>query len=257
MSFTVIIPARYASTRLPGKPLLDIAGRPMIRHVIDQASRSGAGQVCVATDDERIRDCLDGCGHRVIMTGDSHQSGTDRVEEAARVLGLADEDIVVNVQGDEPLIEPALIDQVADALARHRDAGISSLYEPLTGDESVDDPALVKVVLDHAGYALYFSRSPLPWQQEAMLVPLRHLGIYAYRVATLRRFVAWPPAELERAERLEQLRALTNGVRIHMSRACVPSSGGVDTEHDLERVRRQILANVSREGEGCNAGKHE
>lgn len=245
MSFTVIIPARYASTRLPGKPLLDIAGRPMIRHVIEQAARSGARQVCVATDDVRIRGGLDGCGHRVIMTGETHQSGTDRVEEAARVLGLADDDIVVNVQGDEPLIEPALIDQVADALSRHRDAGISSIYEPLTADESVDDPALVKVVVDHEGYALYFSRSPLPWQQEARLVPLRHLGIYAYRVATLRRFVAWPAADLERAERLEQLRALANGVRIHMSRACVASSGGVDTERDLERVRRWFLTKAA------------
>lgn len=245
MSFTVIIPARYASTRLPGKPLLDIAGRPMIRHVYDQALRSGAEAVYIATDDQRVADVARTFTDRVVMTGAEHQSGTDRVEEVSRLIGLQDQAIVVNVQGDEPLIDPQLIDQVAEDLAAHTDAGISSLYEPLAENESADDPHLVKVVTDTAGYALYFSRSPVPWQRAGGETPVlcqRHIGIYAYRVSTLRRFVQWPPGLLEKAERLEQLRALANGVRIHMSAARVPSSGGVDTEADLRRVRSLLGA---------------
>ncbi|MGM0631785.1 MAG: 3-deoxy-manno-octulosonate cytidylyltransferase [Pseudomonadota bacterium] len=240
MSFTVIIPARHASTRLPGKPLLDIGGWPMIRHVHDRAIRSGAAAVYVATDDQRIADAVGQFTDNVVLTSPDHQSGTDRVEEVARRVGLSDEEIVVNVQGDEPLIDPRLIGQVAGDLSVHPDAGISSLYESLTEGDAPEDANLVKVVTDERGFALYFSRSMIPWQRasEASAMNLkRHIGIYAYRVATLRRFVTWPPADLERMERLEQLRALVNGVRIHMSEACVPSSGGVDTETDLQRVR--------------------
>lgn len=238
MSFTVVIPARHASTRLPGKPLLDIAGQPMIRHVYERALRSHAGAVYIATDDPRIAEAASAFTDRVVMTSADHRSGTDRVEEVSRIAGLDDREIIVNVQGDEPLIDPELIDQVAGDLAAHHDAGISSLYEPLGEDESADEPDLVKVVTDTEGYALYFSRSPVPWQGSTDPLPCqRHIGIYAYRVATLRRFVQWPPGALERAERLEQLRALANGVRIHMSRASVPSSAGVDTEADLQRVR--------------------
>jgi 3-deoxy-manno-octulosonate cytidylyltransferase (CMP-KDO synthetase) len=244
MSFTVVIPARYASTRLPGKPLLDIAGRPMIRHVYDQALRSGAEAVYIATDDQRVADAARAFTDHVVMTAADHQSGTDRVEEVSRVVGLEDRAIVVNVQGDEPLIDPALINQVAMDLAAHEDAGISSLFEPMAEGESADDPHLVKVVTDTDGYALYFSRSAVPWQSGAVKgeVCQRHIGIYAYRVSTLRRFVQWPPAALEKAERLEQLRALANGVRIHMSAACVPTSGGVDTAADLQRVRTLLGA---------------
>lgn len=245
MSFTVVIPARYASTRLPGKPLLDIAGRPMIQHVYEQARRSGAAAVYIATDDRRVADAAMAFTDRVVMTAGQHQSGTDRVEEVSRLVGLADREIVVNVQGDEPLIDPQLIDQVAADLAAHTDAGISSLYEPLGEGESPHDPDLVKVVTDAENYALYFSRSAVPWQcsgTEGAAVCQRHIGIYAYRVPTLRRFVQWPPAMLEKAERLEQLRALANGVRIHMSAACVPSIGGVDTEADLQRIRSLLGA---------------
>ncbi len=240
MIFTVIIPARHASTRLPGKPLLDIGGWPMIRHVHERAMRSGAASVYVATDDQRIAEAVRQFSDNVVLTSPDHQSGTDRVEEVARLLGLADEEIVVNVQGDEPLIDPDLIGQVAEDLAAHPEAGISSLYESLAEGDAPQDANLVKVVTDEMGFALYFSRSVIPWQRasEATAVNLkRHIGIYAYRVATLRRFVTWPPADLERKERLEQLRALVNGVRIHMSRACVASSGGVDTDADLQRVR--------------------
>lgn len=243
MSFTVVIPARYASTRLPGKPLLDIAGWPMIRHVYDRALGSGAGAVYIATDDERVAGAASRFTDHVVMTGAAHESGTDRVEEVSRLIGLDDGEIVVNVQGDEPLIDPRLIDQVAADLASHPDAGISSLYEPLARGESADDADLVKVVTDEQGYALYFSRSAIPWQRrdtDTAAVCQRHIGIYAYRVSTLRRFVQWPPAMLEKAERLEQLRALANGVRIHMSAACVPSAGGVDTEADLQRVRARL-----------------
>ncbi|MEX1197089.1 MAG: 3-deoxy-manno-octulosonate cytidylyltransferase [Pseudohongiellaceae bacterium] len=245
MSFTVVIPARYASTRLPGKPLLDIAGWPMIRHVHEQARRSAAEAVYIATDDQRVADAALAFTDRVVMTATQHQSGTDRVEEVSRLVGLGDREIVVNVQGDEPLIAPELINQVAMDLDAHSDAGISSLYEPLAEGESPDDPDLVKVVTDPEGYALYFSRSAVPWQSpgaDGLSVCQRHIGIYAYRVSTLRRFVQWPPAMLEQAERLEQLRALVHGVRIHMSAACVPSAGGVDTEADLRRVRSLFSA---------------
>jgi len=243
MSFTVVIPARHASTRLPGKPLLDIAGRPMIRHVYERALGSQASAVYIATDDPRIADVASTFTDRIVMTSRTHRSGTDRVEEVSRLVGLEDREIIVNVQGDEPLIDPRLIDQVAGDLDAHHDAGISSLYEPLDETESPDTPGLVKVVTDVDGYALYFSRSPVPWQGGAERIPCqRHIGIYAYRVAILRRFVQWSPAVLEQAERLEQLRALVNGVRIHMSRACVASSPGVDTETDLRRVRALLQA---------------
>lgn len=239
MSFIVVIPARHASTRLPGKPLLDIAGKPMIRHVYERACESGASAVYIATDDERIAQVARDFGADVIMTRTDHQSGTDRIQEVAQALALPESAIVVNVQGDEPLIPPAAINQVASNLEQHTDAGISSLYHAIHDGTELDNPSAVKVVTDADGYALYFSRSPLPWQDTTVgeVHGKRHIGIYAYRVATLNRFVSWPRSLLEVSERLEQLRAMHHGVRIIMDEACERVPAGVDTPEDLEAVR--------------------
>lgn len=248
MSFTVVIPARFASTRLPGKPLAVIAGRPMIRHVWDRARASAASRVAIATDDGRIRDAAEAFGAEVVMTAAAHPSGTDRLQEAVTRLGLPEDAIVVNVQGDEPLIPPAVIDQVAANLAEHAGCGIATLCEPLESVEAFLDPNVVKLVRGVDGRALYFSRAPVPWPRDAFArsraalpegcVPLRHIGIYAYRVAFLHRFVNWPVGSLERLESLEQLRALEHGVGIHVAEACAPIPGGVDTPADLERLNR-------------------
>jgi 3-deoxy-manno-octulosonate cytidylyltransferase (CMP-KDO synthetase) len=250
VSFTVIIPARFASTRLPGKPLLAIAGRPMIRHVWERASASAASRVVIATDDTRIRDEALAFGAEVCMTAATHPSGTDRLQEAVHALGLADDAIVVNVQGDEPLIPPAVIDQVAANLADHADCGIATLGERLGEVGQFLDPNVVKLVRGMDGRALYFSRAPIPWPRDAFaadrnvlptgFAPLRHIGIYAYRVAFLHRFVGWPVGVLERLESLEQLRALEHGVGIHVAEACAPIPGGVDTPADLERLERLL-----------------
>ncbi|MCG3168839.1 MAG: 3-deoxy-manno-octulosonate cytidylyltransferase [Pseudomonadales bacterium] len=246
MSFTVVIPARFASTRLPGKPLLAIAGRPMVRHVWERATRSGARRVVIATDDARIRDAALAFGAEVCMTAASHPSGTDRLQETVRSLGLGDEEIVVNVQGDEPLIPPAVIDQVAANLALHPRCAIATLCEPLADAAQFFDPNVVKVVVGEDGHALYFSRAPIPWSRDAFarsreelppgLPARRHVGIYAYRVAFLHRFVGWPTGTLEAFESLEQLRALEHGEAIHVAEAGVAVPGGVDTPADLARV---------------------
>lgn len=205
MSFTVVIPARYASSRLPGKPLADINGSPMIRHVYDQACRSSASRVLVATDDERIVEACHGFGAEAVMTSPDHASGTDRLQEVVSKLGLADDARVVNVQGDEPLIPPGLIDQVANALDDYPDAAISTLCERISRPEDLFNPNVVKVVRDRDGYAHYFSRAPMPWlrdQWQPLAMPetlpedyraWRHIGIYGYRVSLLHRFVSWPP----------------------------------------------------------------
>lgn len=247
-AFTVVIPARFASTRLPGKPLQDIAGKPMIRHVWEQARKSAAERVVIATDDARIVDACKGFGADVLLTAVDHNSGTDRLAEVARQLGLPGDAIVVNVQGDEPLIPPALIDQVAANLAAHPEAGIATLAEPISEAADLFNPNVVKVVPDRNGLALTFSRAPLPWARDAFandrsrLPPgvdyRRHIGIYAYRAGFLQDFVAWGPCWLEDGECLEQLRALWNGVRIHVADACQTPAAGVDTTEDLERVRR-------------------
>lgn len=247
MSFVVVIPARYQSSRLPGKPLLDIAGKPMIHHVVARAQQSDAEAVYVATDDARIKTSCQALGDRVVMTAADHPSGTDRIEEVARLLNLADDTIVVNVQGDEPLIPPAVINQVAGDLARHPDAQICTLFEPITGDAEADNPHVVKVVTDNAGYALYFSRSRIPYHRDAhdgTKAPgyKRHIGIYAYRVKVLHDFVAWPRADVEATEQLEQLRALANGVKIHVQQACATIPAGVDTPADLDKVRAELAA---------------
>jgi 3-deoxy-manno-octulosonate cytidylyltransferase (CMP-KDO synthetase) len=236
--FMVVIPARYASTRLPGKPLLDIAGMPMIQHVYLRACESEANSVVIATDDERIRRTAEAFGAQVVMTRADHQSGTDRIQEVAAIMGLPAQAVVVNVQGDEPLIPPATINQVAANLRKFTDAGISSLFHTLHDAAELLNPNAVKVVTDAQGYALYFSRSPLPWQDTEPVHGKRHVGIYAYRVATLNQFVTWPRSLLEVSERLEQLRAMHHGVRIIMDEAAQRVPAGVDTPEDLEAVRQ-------------------
>jgi len=250
MKFTVVIPARYASTRLPGKPLLDIAGRPMLQHVWEQARRSSARRVVVATDDDRVYRTATAFGAEAVMTDPGHPSGTDRLEEVVRLLELPDDAIVVNVQGDEPLIPPAVIDQVAANLAAHRDCEIATLSVAIESVEELRNPNAVKVVADAQGRALYFSRAPVPWPRDAFAAPdaslpengrwWRHVGIYAYRVAFLHRYVSWPPAPLERLEQLEQLRALYHGVGIHVAAAVAEVPAGVDTHEDLLAVRVRL-----------------
>ncbi|MDM8347848.1 3-deoxy-manno-octulosonate cytidylyltransferase [Pseudomonas sp. sp1636] len=251
-AFTVVIPARYASSRLPGKPLQDIAGKPMIQHVWEQACKSSARQVVVATDDARIVEACRRFGAEVLLTRVEHNSGTDRLAEVAAALGLAPDAMVVNVQGDEPLIPPAIIDQVAANLAANPQAAIATLAEPIDDVAALFNPNVVKVASDRNGLALTFSRAPLPWARDAFAVSReqlpanvpyrRHIGIYAYRVQFLHDFVAWGPCWLEDAECLEQLRALWHGVRIHVADALQAPPAGVDTAEDLARVRRLLEA---------------
>ena len=250
MSFTVVIPARYASTRFPGKPLVELAGKTMVQHVYERSLESGASRVIVATDDPRIESVAKGFGAEVCMTSADHPSGTDRLQEVVNKIGLADHEIVVNVQGDEPLIPAKLIDQVADNLAAHQDAGISTLAEPIETKTDLLNPNVVKVVTDIRGMALYFSRAPIAWPRDRMandelpetLPSLfawrRHIGIYAYRVGFLNAYVQWSPAPIEKTESLEQLRALFNGVSIHVANAVEAPPAGVDTPEDLERLKR-------------------
>lgn len=240
MKYSVVIPARYAATRLPGKPLLDIAGKPMLQHTWERARDSSAERVIIATDDERIEQAARGFGAEVCMTSDEHRSGTDRIQEVARKLGFDAEHIVVNVQADEPLIPPAVIEQVAANLDIH-DAGIATLCETITSAEEIDNPNAVKVVMSRSGRALYFSRSTIPYGASASAGnACRHIGLYAYRVEVLNRFVTWPASALELSEKLEQLRALDNDVLIHVQQARESIPAGVDTEQDLEAVRRLL-----------------
>ncbi len=250
MAYTVVIPARYASTRLPGKPLLEIAGKPMVQRVWEQAGKSEAQRVIIATDDERIATVARDFGAEVCMTAAEHPSGTDRLQEVAAALKLAPDTIVVNIQGDEPLIPPAVIDQVATHLAANERSSIATLSEPIKTVEDLLDPNVVKIALDETGRALYFSRAPIPWPRDAFRdrrdsLPAvgdwcRHIGIYAYRVSFLNDFVRWPPAPLEALEQLEQLRALYYGVTIHVAPAVADVPGGVDTPEDLARVRQLL-----------------
>lgn len=245
IDFLVVVPARYGSIRLPGKPLRVLAGQPMIRHVYDRAVESGANRVIVATDDERIRDCCLGFGAEAVLTSRDHQTGTDRLAEVVRAWGLPDETIVVNMQGDEPLMPPALPRQAARALATRPEAAIATLAAPIDYDAIVDDPNVVKVVCDRGGFALYFSRAPIPWDRDARAsgasrsVPgvwRRHIGLYAYRAAFLRRYPDLSRSPLETLECLEQLRALWHGERIYVSDAVETPGPGVDTEADLAKV---------------------
>lgn len=247
-AFLVIIPARYASSRLHAKPLADIAGKPMVVRVAERARASGAKAVWVATDNQSVFDTVELHGHQAMMTRTDHATGTDRIAEAAQQLGLADSDILVNVQGDEPLIAPELIREVAQSLAEHSDASIATACHPITDAAALLDPNVVKVVLDHSGHALYFSRAPIPWprdsfalNQSALPVGLpsyRHIGIYAYRVGFLHLFNRLEPAAIEGFEALEQLRALAHGHRIAVAVTEHAPDAGVDTADDLERVRK-------------------
>ncbi|MBS0321581.1 MAG: 3-deoxy-manno-octulosonate cytidylyltransferase [Proteobacteria bacterium] len=246
--FVALIPARYASTRLPGKPLADINGKPMVVRVAERAAASGAARVVVATDDTRVIDAVRAAGCEALLTRGDHPTGTDRLAEAARALGLADDDIVVNVQGDEPLLEPALIRRMADVLAQHPEAAIATAAHPITDVAEAFNPNVVKVVCDARGYALYFSRATIPWARDAFargapaalppgLPLLRHYGLYAYRVAFLARFPELAPAPIEGCEALEQLRALWHGYRIVVELTVGAPAPGVDTPDDLARVR--------------------
>ena len=241
-----VIPARFASTRLPGKPLRDIAGKTMIERVYQAATLSAAERVIVATDDERIAEVVRAFGGEVVMTSADHPSGTDRLAQVADLCGFDDDDVLVNVQGDEPLMPAQVIDQVASNLVKHPDCGVATLCEPISSYADFIDPNSVKVVADERARALYFSRAPIPWLRDAMSAgefvldaacpPLRHIGLYAYRVASLRAFTQWPVAALEATEALEQLRFLAQGIPIHVEMACAAVPGGVDTEADLQRV---------------------
>jgi 3-deoxy-manno-octulosonate cytidylyltransferase (CMP-KDO synthetase) len=239
--FIVVIPARYASTRLPGKPLKDIAGKPMIEWVYRQARKCGAGDVIVATDDERIVAACHAFEGRVEMTSTEHASGTDRIAELARRFEWDDQQIVVNVQGDEPLISPVCIAQTARLLAWRPQAAIATLVTPLDSEAEFRDPNIVKVVTDIDGWALYFSRAPIPWPRDGALpAVMRHIGLYAYRAGSLRAISDAAPCALEEVERLEQLRALWLGHRIIVGKAAEPPAPAVDTEEDLAKVRRYL-----------------
>jgi 3-deoxy-manno-octulosonate cytidylyltransferase (CMP-KDO synthetase) len=250
--YRVVIPARYGSTRLPGKPLLTLGGKPMIQRVYECACRSGARQVIVATDDERIAQVARGFGAEVRMTASTLASGTDRVAAVAVGEQWVDADIVVNVQGDEPLMPEALIDQVAAELSAHPAADIATLAVPLQSVSVLLDPNVAKVVTDLQRRALYFSRAPIPWTRDGAPAGLasqnshagarRHLGIYAYRVAALRRITALPPSEHELLEQLEQLRALDHGMDIRVADALVAPGIEVNTAADLAGVEALLAA---------------
>ena len=249
MSFIAIIPARYASTRLPGKPLADIHGKPMVVHVMERARESGAARVIVATDHPDVARAVEAAGGEVCMTREDHESGTERLAEVIEHYGFADDQIIVNVQGDEPLVPPVIVRQVADNLAASS-AGMATLAAPIETAEEAFNPNAVKVVMDAEGYALYFSRATIPWDRERFARSkreigdnlLRHLGIYAYRAGFVRRYVSWAPSPLEKIELLEQLRVLWYGEKIHVAVAKAIPSVGVDTAEDLQRVRDSLSA---------------
>lgn len=257
LRFKVVIPARHASTRLPGKPLLDIAGKPMVVHVAEQAKASGADEVVVATDHQEIFDAVRACGHQVVMTRADHVSGTDRIAEVAGIYAWAAETIVVNVQGDEPLIDPALIREVAQNLADHPEAAIATACHPIHDRESVFNPNIVKVVTDRAGYAMYFSRAPIPYARDAYadgrregvlpesLAVFRHIGLYAYKASFLHAYAQLAVSPVEQAESLEQLRAMWHGYRISVAVTTNAPATGVDTPEDLARVRALLAAPIA------------
>jgi 3-deoxy-manno-octulosonate cytidylyltransferase (CMP-KDO synthetase) len=247
MSFTVVIPARYQSTRLPGKPLADIGGKPMVQWVYEQASKAGADLVIVATDDQRIVDAVKAFGGEVCLTRNDHESGTERLAEVVEKYQLADDHIVVNVQGDEPLIPDTIIRQVADNLANNN-APMATLGVEIDHEDEVFNPNAVKVVLDKDGYAMYFSRASIPWDRDNYAKSpkeihhnlLRHVGIYAYRAGFINTYINWEPSALEKVEALEQLRVLWYGEKIHVAVAIDAPPAGVDTPEDLDKVRTLI-----------------
>lgn len=250
LSFKVVIPARFASTRLPGKPLLDIGGKPMVIRVAEQAAQSGAQQILIATDHAPIIEAARANGFDACMTRADHASGTDRIAEVAMQHGWADDTIVVNVQGDEPLIPPTLIRAVAQHLQDHTDCAIATACHPIHDEAAMRNPNTVKAVLDKNGNALYFSRAPIPWPRDAgnetPSNALRHIGIYAYRAGFLKAYGQLAPAPIEQTEALEQLRALYHGYRIGVTITQEAPPAGVDTEQDLLQARR-IFESSTRE----------
>ncbi|MCF7966911.1 MAG: 3-deoxy-manno-octulosonate cytidylyltransferase [Methylobacter tundripaludum] len=250
--FKVVIPARYGSTRLPGKPLLNIAGKPMIAHVCERAQEADADEIVVATDDQRILQAVTDLGIKAVMTRADHQSGTERIAEVARLCDWAGDEIIVNLQGDEPLIPPAYIRETAEVLAGQKLAGIATLAAEINDPEEIFNPNAVKVVLNKAGYALYFSRAPIPWERDAFsrsggtpsgkLPYLRHVGMYAYMVDFLNRYCLWDASKLESVESLEQLRILWHGEAIRVKIVDKTPAAGVDTQEDLLRVEQALLA---------------
>ncbi|MFI3190490.1 3-deoxy-manno-octulosonate cytidylyltransferase [Crenothrix sp. D3] len=244
--FKVVIPARYASTRLHGKPLLNIAGKPMIAHVCERASAAGAEEIVVATDDMRIFDTVMKLGIKAVMTHPDHQSGTERIAEVAGICGWSANDIIVNLQGDEPLIPPDYIREVAFALAGQSQAGIATLAAKILDSEEIFNANAVKVVLDKNNYALYFSRATIPHCRDAInrvsTTYLRHIGMYAYTVAFLNRYCSWQASPLETIESLEQLRILWHGDKVLVKVVDKTPEAGVDTHEDLLRVERVLLA---------------
>ncbi len=251
----IAIPARFESVRLPGKPLRALAGRPLIAHVIDRAREVGDLPIIVATEDMRIAEVAESLGVQVCLTDPNHRSGSDRLSECAKRMNLSKDTVLVNLQGDEPLMPALCMRQVAKLLIDHPEAAIATLATPITDAKSLFDPNVVKVVCDRSGYALYFSRAPVPWARDAFandqrrlpagLGARRHIGLYAYRVGALQQFTALPPSALESAESLEQLRALENGLKIVVANARAAVPAGVDTEEDLQRVEQMLASGVT------------
>lgn len=250
--YKIVIPARYGSSRLPGKPLIMLAGKPMIQHVYERAQATGVADIVIATDDERIRDAALGFRAEVVMTSPDHENGTERIAEVARLKGWADDAVIVNLQGDEPLIPQSLIELTAKGLIDHPEAGMSSVCTPLQHDEDAFNPNVVKVVLDHRQFAMYFSRASIPWDRDtykvstekmtAKMPVFRHIGMYGYRVSFLKQYTSMEPCVLENTEALEQLRALWYGVKIHMSVIDEAPGHGVDTAADVARVETLLNA---------------
>ena len=256
MSFSVIIPARYASSRLPGKPLADIAGKPMIQHVWEKALLSGAKRVIIATDHPKIVEAANAFGAEVCLTSEQHTSGTERLAEVVAQLAIPDDEIIVNIQGDEPLIPPVIVKQVADNLQKYQ-VNMATLSVDIDEPQELFNPNVVKVLTDKNGYVLYFSRAVIPWHRDQFATVYqqpeqihhyaitaqnyqRHIGIYAYKAGFIRQYVAWQPTALEQCESLEQLRVLWNGERIHCEKALAVPAVGVDTYEDLEKVRELL-----------------
>lgn len=251
MTFRVVIPARLASTRLPGKLLLSIGNKSVLEHAYDRAMASGAESVVIAADDAQIQEHVESFGGQVVMTASHHKTGTDRIAEAVTKLGYTENDVIVNVQGDEPFIAPENITQVADNLIQHKEADMATLCEKITSPQEVFEPNIVKVVKDELGRAMYFSRAPIPWHNKtchnaenllAKISYYRHIGIYCFRVKFICQFVSWPRSALEEVESLEQLRALSQGAHIHVATACKPTLPGIDTLEDLQRSQAHYEA---------------
>lgn len=251
MHYHIIIPARYASTRLPGKPLRQLAGKPILQHVYEQACKSSAQSVVIATDDQRIKEVAEGFGADVCMTSDKHNSGTERLAEVISNKEFNDDEIIINMQGDEPLMPPACLDQIARLLIHDSDCKMASLCEPIKTAEDLFNPNIVKVVLNSNKHALYFSRAPIPWHrdnfaQKTTELPAnaeeyyRHIGLYAYRAGFIQQYLELAPSPLEKIESLEQLRVLWHGYKIAMDVAHEPPGPGIDTEQDLLKAEKLI-----------------